>query len=369
VALPMMRGFAGSGGKLQHHGCDLAGLALDDAKDIRAVIDAMARRPDIDGSRVLVAGQSFGGWNTLGVGPLNLPNVKGLVSFSGAVSVSDCSSPVSSLMEAAETLARRTSVPSIWFWGDNDQVFPPSTWRSLYQSYSYAGGKAELVAYGDFMTDSHNLLGFPEGLAIWGPKMDAFLARIGLPNALIYPQYVPMPVPPPTRFAALDDVGAVPYLNDQGRLLYQRYLARPLPRAVAIAPNGSAASESGGFDPLAKALEHCGKSSPSCRLYAVDNNVVWVPPKVTASPPATKFAALADADAVPYLNDKGRDGYRKFLSLGKPRAFVVTPEGAWFASAGGADPIASAMAACGKLHQNCRLYAVGDAVVWTKPHG
>jgi hypothetical protein len=260
-------------------------------------------------------------------------------------------------------------VPSIWFWGDNDQVFPPSTWRSLYQSYSYAGGKAELVAYGNFMTDSHNLLGFPEGLAIWGPKMDAFLARIGLPSALIYPQYVPMPVPPPTHFAALDDVGAVPYLNDQGRLLYQRYLARPLPRAVAIAPGGSAASEFGGFDPLAKALERCGKSSPSCRLYAVDNNVVWVPPKVTASPPATKFAALADADAVPYLNDKGRDGYRKFLSLGKPRAFVVTPEGAWFASTGGVDPIASAMAACGKLHQNCRLYAVGDAVVWIKPHG
>lgn len=364
VALPMMRGYAGSGGRLTRHGCDLAALGLADAKDIRAVIDYMVRQPDIDGTKILVAGQSFGGWNTLALGTLDVPNVKGLVSFAGGVSASDCDRPESSLVEAAGYLGARTKIPSLWFWGENDQVFPPSTWRPMYQSYHDAGGPAELVAYGSFMTDSHNLLGFPESLRIIGPKLDAFLAKVGLPSRTTYPQYLPMPVPPPSHYAALEDVAAVPYLTEPGRALYQRYLAKPLPRALAIAPNGNAASETGGFDPLTKALELCGKSAPGCRLYAVDNDVVWTKP--AAALPATKFAALADQNAVPFLNDKGRDGYRQFLGFPKPRAFVIAPDGGWAASARGGDPLAAAMGTCGKMHQGCRAYAVDDNVVWTK---
>ena len=68
VALPMARGFAGSGGDLIHLGCDLAGVAEGNARDIRAVIGALEQRPDIDRTRVVVAGQSFGAWNTLGIG-------------------------------------------------------------------------------------------------------------------------------------------------------------------------------------------------------------------------------------------------------------------------------------------------------------
>ena len=363
VALPMMRGYAGSGGKLTTHGCDLAAIGLDAAKDIRAVIDYMVRQPGIDGSRIIVAGQSFGGWNTLALGTLNVPNVKGLVSFAGGVNASDCNMPASSLSQAAERLGARTHIPSIWFWGDNDQVFPSSTWHAMYQSYRYAGAPAELVAYGNFMTDSHNLLGFPEGLQIWGPKLDAFLAKVGLPNKIVYPQYVPMPVPAPTHYAAIDDVDSVPFLNDQGRALYQRFLTKSLPRAIAIAPNGYAASETGGFDPLTKALELCGKAAPNCRLYAVDNDVVWVRP--TPAPPPTKFAALADPSVVPYMNDRGRDGYRQFLTYRKPRAFAISPDGGWFASARGVDPLAMALENCGKTHQGCRLYAVDSDVVWS----
>ena len=328
------------------------------------MIDYMVRQPDIDGTKILVAGQSFGGWNTLAFGTLNVPNVKGLISFAGGVSVSDCDRPTESLIEAAGYLGARTKIPSIWFWGENDQVFPASTWRPMYQRYHDAGGPAELVAYGTFMIDSHNLLGFPESVGIIGPKLDAFLARVGLPSRLLYPEYLPIPVPPPSHYAALEDVAAVPYMTEPGRALYQRYLAKSLPRAVAIAPNGNAAIGAGGFDPLAKALELCGKPASGCRLYAVDNDVVWTKP---APPPRpTRFAALANETAVPYMTDKGRDGYRKFLGFPEPRAFVIAPDGAWFASARGADPIAQAMAGCIKLHQGCAVYAYNDDVVWLK---
>ena len=73
-----------------------------------------------------------------------------------------------------------------------------------------------------------------EGLRIWTPKVDAFLAKIGLPSKPIYPQYMPIAVPPASNYAPLSDVDAVPYLNDQGRELYRKFLLEPLPRAFAL---------------------------------------------------------------------------------------------------------------------------------------
>jgi len=363
VALPMMRGFAGSGGELRRHGCDLEAIGVNNAKDIGVVIDFLASVPTIDASKVVVAGQSFGGWNALAVGTLKDPRVVGLINFAGGVKPSDCPDPEWSLAVAAGSFGTHTSIPSIWFYGDNDKVFPPSTWRAMYDTYKSAHGDAELVAYGDFMEDAHNLLGYPEGMAIWVPKVDAFLARVGMRNRPVNPEYLPTPTPAPSRYAAADDLGAVPYLSDRGRELYRKFLDKPVPRAFVIAPSGSVSSFSGGLDPLGKALKDCRKHSQKCQPYAVDDYVVWVKPM--AVPAATHFARLDDPAAVPYLNDKGRQGYQKFLKFAKPRAFAIGEDGSWSASSRGNDPLASAVQSCGKAPQSCRLYAVDDEVVWS----
>src|SRR5205814_4849436 len=41
------------------------------------------------------------------------------------------------------------------------------------------------------------------------------------------------------------------------------------------------------------------------------------------------FAPLEAVDAVPFLDDAGRQAYKDFLSMPKPRAFAVGPNGAW----------------------------------------
>ena len=63
VALPMMRGFSGSEGKQLLDGCNQEIVGLGNAMDIRAVIDFLASEPYVDGDHIVVAGQSFGGWN------------------------------------------------------------------------------------------------------------------------------------------------------------------------------------------------------------------------------------------------------------------------------------------------------------------
>lgn len=162
VALPMMRGFAGSEGSLPDAGCALDRLAIEDGRDIAAVITDLADDPRIDTTRVVVAGQSFGGWNTLGLGALGIPHLRGLVDFMGGVKTSACGDGMRSLARAAGRLGAFTHVPGIWFYGENDSLFDPTVWRPMHEAYTQAGAQAELVDIGRFMGDSHQMLSFPE---------------------------------------------------------------------------------------------------------------------------------------------------------------------------------------------------------------
>ncbi|MDN0076632.1 CocE/NonD family hydrolase [Crenobacter sp. SG2303] len=202
VVLPMLRGFAGSGGRFELHDCDIEADGRQQAADIRAVISYMAKQPDIDGQRIIVAGQSFGGWNTLAVGTLNYPGVRGLVNFSGGLNEPQCPWWSSHLADAAGHYGAATHVPSLWFYGDNDSIFSTSTWRGMLERYTASGGKAELVAVGNFLNDSHNMMAHPEGLSLWAPKVDAFLAKLGMPNRTMYARYLPTGFLPEAHYAA-----------------------------------------------------------------------------------------------------------------------------------------------------------------------
>ena len=320
VILPMMRGYAGSGGQISVAGCDFARIGREDARDIQAVIDYMSRLPTIDSSRVIVAGQSFGGWNTLAYGAVAAPNVKGLVEFAAGMATSDCGDPDQGMAAGLTEFGSVSRLPSIWFHGDNDLLFPPETWRRNYQNYTAAGGQAELVAYGNFGENAHNFLGSGEALKIWTPRVDGFLDRIGMPHQALYPAYLPVAPPAPTHFADIQDIAAVPFLNDAGKALYSKFLQKPLPRAFVIAPE-FASSQSGGFDPVTRALEQCRARSTRCGVYAYDNDVVWV-----SAPPqaANIYNVTVAADHTTTLNSSFAVN-PDCTSRGLPRLRVTQP--------------------------------------------
>lgn len=362
VAMPMMRGYAGSEGQLVPHGCDVTAIGLDAARDIRKVLDDVKDLPGIDASRIVVAGKSMGGWNTLAFGSLNPPDVKGLLNFAGGVKESDCRSPDASLVAAAAQLGARTKLPSMWFYGDNDQTFATPTWQAMFRQYTANGGRAQLVDYGPFQKDAHAMTASGAGLPLWVQKADAFLASIGMPGREVNPEYLPGRGPRATSYADIGDLSAVPYLDDaQKETLYRGFLAAPLPRAIAIGIT-SGAWASGGFDASEAAMKRCWAVTQYCRLYAVDNAVVW--PRDASAPPRTNFAALANANAVPYLSAKGRAAYADFLKARRPRAFAIAPDGAW-GTASGLDALSSALVQCAAGHTGCRLYAVDSDVVWS----
>jgi hypothetical protein len=88
------------------------------------------------------------------------------------------------------------------------------------------------------------------------------------------------------KVAAVDDAAAVPLINDRGRQGYRDWLTHKMPRAFVIAANGAWQSAWGECtknpdepcDPAQRALANCQKRKlPKCKLYAVDDRVVWVP--------------------------------------------------------------------------------------------
>jgi len=80
-------------------------------------------------------------------------------------------------------------------------------------------------------------------------------------------------LPTDSHFADVNDPSVVP-VREKSRDRYLRFLALRMPRAFAIAADGSAALASGGRA-MADVLNTCEREGKTCWLYAVDDRVVW----------------------------------------------------------------------------------------------
>lgn len=88
---------------------------------------------------------------------------------------------------------------------------------------------------------------------------------------------------------------------------------------------------------------------------------------------------LSDADAVPHLDERGKEAYRAFLAAQMPRAFAIASGGAWGwsseASTSTTQAEQEALANCqSNTRQHCLVYAADDHVVldsgaWTQSWG
>jgi len=284
VMAPMRQGFSKSTGRYDDAGCNVERLGRTQADDVVAALDYATKQPWADKTRIVVLGQSAGGWATLAFGTRDYPGVKGLINFAGGVEQKQCIDWPQSLITAAGTYGKETHVPSLWFYGDNDHYFQPLIWKAMHDHYVATGTSAEVVDFGIFGSDSHIMFGAVDGDRIWQPKVDAFLREIDMPDQPQpeFAQYAAPPltvVPPATDFAAIDAVERVPVQSASALNGYRGFLSYAFPRAFAINAQGGWGSEWGGEDPLARALESCTQNSHggTCQLYAVDDKVVWKP--------------------------------------------------------------------------------------------
>lgn len=283
VVIPMRQGFSRSTGAYLGSGCNVEGNGRNQAEDVQAALAYVRRLPDADSQRIVVVGQSHGGLTTLALGTLNPPGVRGLINFAGGLRQEQCPGWENNLASAFGAYGQGTRLPSLWFYGDNDSYWPTSLYRDMYARYVAAGGRAQLVAYGRFGTDSHRLFASQSGVPIWLPEVERFLAGLGLPSRPV--THIPMmphdsAVPRATDAYPVADASAIPYVRDAAREGYRKFLAAPWPRAYAIAPSGAWAYYYGRADAMAAAVARCNENAKAatCHLYAVDDHVVWEAP-------------------------------------------------------------------------------------------
>jgi dienelactone hydrolase len=303
VVIPMRKGFSKSTGDYSDFGCDMTGNGQGQADDLQSALEYLVTQSWVDKDRIVVAGQSYGGLATMAFGTRKFPGVKGLINFAGGLKMHGGSCQwQTSLVKAFTEYGGRTALPSIWFYGENDHHFGPQLAARMHEAYVKAGGHAKLVAYGPFRKDAHGMSGSREGVRVWWPETEKFLKDIGLPTEPVVALTDEYSMPA-TNYAALDNIEAVPFLRDGDREQYRTFLGKPFPRAFAMSSTGAWSWAEDGDDPVGQALANCQKSSSvPCKLYAVNDHVVWAHEAaatgtVTASVAPEAASALTSASA------------------------------------------------------------------------
>lgn len=281
VAVPMRQGFSKSGGGEITGGCNVHSNGLQQARSVRRTLDWLASQPFADVSRNVVMGQSHGGLTTLAYGTEPHAGTRLLVNFAGGLRQEGCVGWENNLTRAIGDYGGATQLPSLWFYGDNDSYFAPAIWQGAFERYKQAGGRAELVAFGNFGADAHAMFGARAGLRIWLAPVLAALTSAGLPVAVVNPLPEPadLATPPASGFARIDEIDKVPIRFERARDGYRSWLAADGPKAFAVHPTlGNWGASWGGNRANVRALANCERNAGQpCKLYAVDDTVVWVP--------------------------------------------------------------------------------------------
>ena len=278
VVAPNRRGFARSDGTYEGQGCNVERNGMGQAADIAATVDFMSKQPYVDAQHIVVAGVSHGGLATIAYGIKAAPGVRGLINFSGGLRQNVCTGWQDNLTRAFGVYGEKARVPSLWLYGTNDSVWPSPLATRFYAAYTSNGASAQMVDFGAYKNDAHRLVGDRGGVHVWWPSVEAFLARVGMPTRVQY-RVDDLERPKATGYAAIDSVESVPFLDEAGRNGYRQFLQQYPGRAFAISDSGAWSWAEGGNDPMSMAVANCQKeSSNPCRLYAVDNAVVWTDP-------------------------------------------------------------------------------------------
>jgi dienelactone hydrolase len=185
VVIPMRRGYAASEGEWAEGGgpCDRSNWYLagrESAKDIRAAVEFMQARPFVDRSRVLLVGQSAGGFGVLALAAEGLEGLKGVINFAGGRGSPQAGKNCSpeNVIYSMGQFGRTTKVPTLWIYTENDSYFSVSMIQEMHAAFRKAGGDAELLLLPPFGKDGHLL--FSRGTHIWSPAVEGFLERLGL---------------------------------------------------------------------------------------------------------------------------------------------------------------------------------------------
>lgn len=265
----MRRGYGGSGGGwAEDYGAcnnpNYLAAAANAAADLNTATAYLARRPDVDASRMISAGVSAGGFATIALTADPPPGLIAAINFAGGRGSlkADQVCGQNRLIDAYRAMGKRSRVPMLWVYAENDHFFGPQLAQQLQQAFTGAGGNVEFIRAPAFGQDGHGLFS-QAGVPIWSRYVDAFLEKQNLVLRAT-------PLPPP----ALPALAAPGQLSASGSKSFQDYLASPPHKAFAVSRDGGFGWRSGQRTPQVArtgALQACQQYGKSCDVKFVDD--------------------------------------------------------------------------------------------------
>jgi dienelactone hydrolase len=184
VLVPTRRGYGESGGSwAEAYGAcgdpNYYAAGLETARDLRAAVDAVRGATWADTSRVVLAGQSAGGFGSVAAASQKFDGLLAVVNFAGGRGSQgpDDVCGEGRLVEAMGLYGRDARAPELWIYSVNDRFFGPALARRMHQAFVRSGGEAEFVEAPPVGLDGHAY--FARGMDDWAPRVQAFLRRVG----------------------------------------------------------------------------------------------------------------------------------------------------------------------------------------------
>jgi hypothetical protein len=162
--------------------------------------------------------------------------------------------------------------------------------------------------------------------------------------------------------------GAIPFVAQDARDRWQRYVLAKPHKAYAVSETGAWTWKQGFAseeEAKAAALSECERYGAPCFLYAVNHSVVLDKGKLPGKPKHD----LPTADALPHVDQAAKDKWQAYLDASGHKAYAIAEDGSWaWKSGANNEEIArtTALNACESRTFPCYLYAVNGQLVWSK---
>jgi dienelactone hydrolase len=158
-----------------------APMAVAASTEIIAVLNYAKQQNYVDPTRVLLVGQSVGGYTTTATAALAPSGLVAAINFAGGSGGDPKSHPGvpcqgNRLEEMYASFGKTTKVPMLWIYTENDQYFSPTYSKAWHAAFVNAGGNAEYHLLPPFAENGHTL--FSNGTEIWSPVVTDFLRKI-----------------------------------------------------------------------------------------------------------------------------------------------------------------------------------------------
>ena len=190
VIVPMRRGYGDTGGDWAERfgpcaSADYYQAGRESALDLLATLEFARKLPYVRPDRIVLVGQSAGGFASIATASFGPQGVVAVVNFAGGrggrggrYDGEPCSPDA--MAHAIGRFAATIKVPVLWHYAENDRWFGPHHVRAWFEAFERAGARGKLVMQPPFGEDGHRIFASPAGRRIWTAEFDRFIHEIGI---------------------------------------------------------------------------------------------------------------------------------------------------------------------------------------------